>query len=160
MTTRAERGHRFAIPARQLWVPMAMVVATLSPAQAQTQPVRTVETTEKIGSIKVPDEIAPAVGPYITCRIMASGTPLIVEGKPVNYTLPGQTDCAKVRANAAREADKFLVRQGMNDKAKRHAFIDKALTDADSFTAKLSTPQSFAVAPDVPVATDTAKKEP
>jgi len=139
---------------------LPILFAFLSMGQGDPQPVRTVETTEKIGSIEVPDEIAPAVGPYITCRIMASGTPLIVEGKPVNYTLPGQTDCAKVRENAAREADKLLARHGMRDKAKRQAFIDKALADADSFTATLSAPQSFAVAPDAPLATDAAKKEP
>lgn len=139
---------------------LVLVLTLLSMAQADAQPVRTVETTEKIGSIKVPDEIAPAVGPYITCRIMVSGTPLIVEGKPVSYNLPGQTDCAKVRENAAREADKLLVGQGMRDKAKRQAFVDKVLADADSFTATLSTPQSFAVAPDAPMATDAAKKEP
>lgn len=138
---------------------MIALVLTLL-VQAAPQPVRTVETTEKIGSIDVPDEIAPAIGPYITCRIMASGTPLIVEGKPVSYTLSGQTDCAKVRENAAREADSLLVRQGMGDEAKRRAFVGKALADADSFTATLSTPQSFAVAPDVPLATDAAKKEP
>ncbi|WP_260580535.1 hypothetical protein [Sphingopyxis sp. PET50] len=111
----------------------------------------------------MPDEIAPAIGPYITCRIMASGTPLIVEGKPVNYNLPGQTDCAKVRENAAVEADKLLIGQGMSDKAKRKTFVDQALADADNFTATLSTPQSFAVAPDAPMATDAApaaKKEP
>ncbi|QNO28295.1 hypothetical protein EEB18_004900 [Sphingopyxis sp. OPL5] len=135
---------------------LAILFALLSTAQADAQPTRTVETTEKIGSIKVPDEIAPAVGPYITCRIMASGTPLIVEGKPVNYNLPGQTDCAKVRENAAREADKLLTQQGMSDKAKRQAFVDRVLADADSFAAALSTPQSVAVAPDSPLAPDAA----
>lgn len=135
---------------------LTIAIALASTAQADPQPSRTVETTEKVGSIKVPDEIAPAVGPYITCRIMASGTPLIVDGKPVNYNLPGQTDCAKVRENAAREADKLLARQGMGDRAQRQAFVDKALADADAFTATLATPNSFAVAPDVLLAPNDA----
>lgn len=142
---------------------LPILFALLSMGQGDPQPVRTAETAEKIGSIEVPDEIAPAIGPYITCRIMASGTPLIVEGKPVNYNLPGQTDCAKVRENAAVESDKLLTRRGMNDEAERQAFVDKVLADADSFTATLSTPQSFAVAPDAPLPPDAApaaKKEP
>ncbi len=134
---------------------LALVLSLLSTTQVYAQPVRTVETTEKIGSIKVPDEIAPAVGPYLTCRIMASGTPLVVEGKPVSYNLPGQTDCAKVRENAAREAEKLLIRKGMSDKTERQAFVDKALADVDAFTATLATPHSFAVTPEPAPSTET-----
>lgn len=142
---------------------LPILFALLSLGQGDPQPVRTVETMEKIGSMEIPDEIAPAIGPYITCRIMASGTPLIVDGKPVNYNLPSQTNCAKVRENAAREADKLLTQQGMSDKAKRQVFVDKVLADADNFTEALSTPQSLAIAPNAPLAPDAApatKREP
>jgi hypothetical protein len=76
------------------------------------RPVTVVETNVKLGSIEIPDEIGPAMAPYMTCRILASGTELRVEGKVVEATKPSAADCDKKKKDAVEYAHKLLKKEG------------------------------------------------
>lgn len=90
-------------------------------------------------SLEIPDEIAPAVMPYMLCQVASAGVPMYTEGKkaliPPPPGITKGSDCGAARAKAATDADRMLKRAGRKGKAERGAYVEKVLRDMDEFHA-------------------------
>jgi hypothetical protein len=100
------------------------------------------DTTLPVARIDIPDDIAPALVPYMTCLIASAGLPMFSEGKPVAPP-PGiikGSDCSAVRSKAFKDADTMLEQAGRKEPGERAAYIDKALAAMDRFQAATNLP--------------------
>ena len=91
----------------------------------------------QVGRLDIPDEIAPAVVPYLQCLIASAGVPLYTAGRekliaPPEGAAKG-SDCERFREKAARDADVLLRRHGGKDKQQREATIDRTLMNIEDF---------------------------
>ena len=106
--------------------------------QAADAPIRVPNMSDiGLGSIDIPDEIAPALLPYMNCRNVSAGIAVFSDGKRVAPP-PGivkGSDCSAHRAKAAKDANLMLKRAGRRGKKERAAFVEKALADFDRFQA-------------------------
>jgi hypothetical protein len=86
-------------------------------------------------SFDIPDEIAPALIPYLRCRLASAGQTEKSDGRVVAPPkgIAKGSNCSAFREQAARNADRMLRTQGGRSSAERKAFIDKALQDMDQF---------------------------
>jgi hypothetical protein len=94
-------------------------------------------------SLHTPDEIAPAVLPYLACLYEARGLPLLrgTDGQPITTSEPGPGgDCSSVRIHAQEEALKLLAGKRVPDKTSPEAFVEGALEEMDEYVATLRTP--------------------
>ena len=92
--------------------------------------------------LDIPDEIAPAIIPYLQCAMASRGVEQRVSenGPRVRPAAPMGADCASHRAEAARRAEEMLRSQGRGSPAERRAFVERALTDVDTFAAGAGRP--------------------
>ena len=90
------------------------------------------------GPLTIPDEIAPAVIPYMACLTAAKGSPLR-NGPGAPEALPGRykvgQDCSAVRAEASRNADRML--KGKRSRKERADLVNSTLTSIDTFVGSL-----------------------
>jgi hypothetical protein len=86
-------------------------------------------------SLDIPDEIAPAVIPYLRCSLASAGQTEKSNGRvvPPPQGISKGSNCAAAREQAARNADRMLRARGGRGKAERQAFVEKALQDMDEF---------------------------
>ena len=100
-----------------------------------------------IGSLDIPDEIAPAVIPYLRCQLASAGHPERSGNRvvPPPKGIARGSDCTAFRERARDHADRLLRAQGGQNKAARKAFIEKALQDVDDFHR--ASPRTPAAAP-------------
>ena len=95
------------------------------------------ESAASVRSFDIPDEIAPAVIPYLQCLIASAGTPLYAEGRNRPIAPPkgiGKgSDCAAFRLQAAKNADRLLRENGNKSKAERRALIEATLAGLEDF---------------------------
>jgi hypothetical protein len=88
--------------------------------------------------LTIPDEIAPAVIPYMACLTAAKGSPLR-NGLDGPEALRGQykvgQNCTEVRAEASRNADRML--KGKRSKRERADLINSTLVSIDTFVGSL-----------------------
>jgi hypothetical protein len=113
---------------------LAALVAAPEPVSAPGQPVVTREV--RMASLTIPDEIAPAVLPYLDCLQARIDMRVYSEGKLVPPP-PGVTegsDCRPTREHARQDADTMLKRLGGRGRGERAAFIERTLTSMDEFT--------------------------
>lgn len=101
------------------------------------QPIVT-ETHIERTSINIPDEIGPAIAPYLTCRILAAGSELRVDSKVVAANKPSLAECEAKKEQAVEYSHKLLKKQGMSDKGERVALIDKTMAEVEVFADKIS----------------------
>jgi hypothetical protein len=104
-------------------------------AQLQSAPPNTELHEEMVASVNIPDEIAPAIIPYVNCQIASAGVPVYADGRRVAPP-PGivkGSDCGAMRRKAARNADRMLREQGMASRKARRALIDRTLAAMDAF---------------------------
>lgn len=91
-------------------------------------------TTEPIARLTIPDEIAPAVVPYLECLIASKGSALHdSKGNVVTAAVPVGADCSSQRTSAVRNADLMLEQQGHTSGKERDVFIGKVLASIDAF---------------------------
>ncbi|HEX6377110.1 MAG TPA: hypothetical protein VFZ91_15470 [Allosphingosinicella sp.] len=114
--------------------------------QAPDAPIRlpTLETRVSNG-FDIPDEIAPAILPYLQCRIASAGVALYDDDRDTRIApVVGKgVDCAPWRKQAARDADRLLRERGGMSKARRAEYIERILAGADVFhRASALPPQS------------------
>ena len=108
-------------------------------AQATSAP-PVMERAVPMARLDIPDEIAPAVVPYMRCLMGSRGVP---EGRPGAARAPSVapgTDCAPVRATAARNAEAMLAAQHRGNPQERAAMIERALAGIDGFAAGFTPP--------------------
>lgn len=90
--------------------------------------------TDAMGSFKIPDEIAPAVLPYVSCLAARARLPVLAHGKQLAAPATGGNgDCDEARKKASREAHLLLQRQGRLSEEERRALIEGTLSGADAF---------------------------
>ena len=120
-------------------LPMFLFAMLTASTQAEDapKPVTIIESKVKLGSIDIPNEIGPAIAPYMTCRILASGTELRVEGKALNAEKPSAADCDTKKEKAVKYAHELLKKQGVSNKNERTSLIDKTMAEVDVFAAQL-----------------------
>ena len=103
------------------------------------QPITTFTVEVPLGRTDMMDAIAPAILPYLRCRLASGGVPVFDGRTNARIAAPqgvgGGSDCSAVRATAAREADRMLRTQGTKDAAARRALIEKTLADIDRAAA-------------------------
>lgn len=99
-----------------------------------------------LARLEIPDEISPAVTPYIVCLGARAGHSVYTgEGRqlaPTSPVAPGDT-CGAERTKAAADADRLLRRQGRRDAQARRSLIEKTLNDIDAFERDSSPPPSM-----------------
>jgi hypothetical protein len=98
-------------------------------------------TDRPLGRLNIPDEIAPAIGPYVNCVVASRGMQMRSSGNAVQTpAVPVGADCAPVRAEAARRAEAILVSQRRGSREQRQALIERTLASVDAFATTLATP--------------------
>ena len=131
-----------------MWWSSILVAASVA---AQTVPVETISMPVALGRLEIPDEIAPALMPYMACQMRAAGAPIIKPGQPVPQDQqPTGEDCTSVRQTAARNALVMLDRRSIEPIGGRQAFVAKALDNIDAFQAQMNWLSSHPSGPKVP----------
>ena len=101
-------------------------------------PASTGTVTVTSGPLNIPDEIAPAVMPYMACLTAAKGSPLR-NGPSGPEFMPGRfkvgQDCSLVRTEAAQNSDRLL--RGSTSKKGRAKLIETTLSSIDGFVGSL-----------------------
>jgi hypothetical protein len=93
-------------------------------------------------SLHTPDQIAPAVLPYLACLYAARGLPLLrgTDGRPISTGKPIDGDCSPVRRRAQEEALKLLEGKQLPNGTSPESFVVNALSEMDSYVASLPAP--------------------
>jgi hypothetical protein len=90
-----------------------------------------------LGGFQIPDEVAPALAPYMNCRLASLGVPVYTSGREKLIRPPrgiGKgSDCTAVRTKAAQDADGMLKRANRGSRAERAALIERVLVSIDEF---------------------------
>jgi hypothetical protein len=123
---------------------IASVVMSLAAALAQASPAappppdqpgqpQIVMRAEALAHLDVPDEIAPAVLPYMGCLMARDGAEVRgrLDPRPLG-TGPG-TDCGPHRETAQQRADTLLRRMGGRSADERSAYIERTLVSMEAF---------------------------
>ncbi len=95
-----------------------------------------------IGSHNVPDELVPALIPFMNCLAASSGIPVVSNGRPVPPP-PGITrgsDCRASRQQAQLRGDQILRRLGVENGEQRRIRVETALVSAENFAAMSRNP--------------------
>ena len=106
-----------------------------------------------VQTLHTPDEIAPAVLPYLACLYATRGLPLLrgTDGQPISGGTPGPgNDCSAVRGHARDDALKLLQGKPMPSAGSPETFVENTLLEMDSYVATLSPPRTRATG-DMPV---------
>jgi hypothetical protein len=113
---------------------------------AAAQSVDSSAVTRSQPQLHTPDEIAPAVLPYLACLYASRGLPLLrgSDGRQIGYD-KNDADCSAARKQAQADALKLLDHKSIPGGASAAAFIDDALSQMDSYVASL--PVRSAAAP-------------
>lgn len=113
---------------------LAILLLAQAPASA-SQPLNSITVPVMTGRLVIPDEIAPAVMPYMACKLRAAGVPVRKAGAPIPpQSKPSGENCAPVREKASRDALAMLERAKINPPQGRVAFVAKTLDQIDQFT--------------------------
>jgi hypothetical protein len=94
-------------------------------------------------SLHTPDEIAPAVLPYLACLYASRGLPLLrgTDGRPISTGEQGEgSDCSVVRSRAQEEALKLVKGKQLPDKTSPESFVEGTLEEMDNYVASLPPP--------------------
>lgn len=85
--------------------------------------------------LDIPDEIAPAIVPYMRCLAASRGVPIRAPGHGAVEppTAAVGADCTPVRAAAARNAETMLAAQHRGTREERAALIERTLAGVDGF---------------------------
>jgi len=84
-------------------------------------------------SLYVPDDIAPAMNPYVVCRLQSVGATMYdKDNKPTPALVEKGGDCSAIRTKAVADADAVLTQAGKKDGA-RAKLIAKTVKSIDAF---------------------------
>ena len=84
-------------------------------------------------SLDIPDEIAPAVIPYLECLMLVHHGPAVFADRPRTEPGPGG-DCSPHRREATARADELLIRIGGRSPEQHRLFIEDTLGSFEAFT--------------------------
>lgn len=83
--------------------------------------------------LEIPDEIAPAVVPYMLCKLSSAGVNIGPPERREAPTVAVGTDCAPARAKAVANADTLLKRSGSMTKDQRRDLVERTLQSIETF---------------------------
>ena len=88
-------------------------------------------------SLDIPDEIAPAILPYVSCRLASAGIPLRSsrDGPEETPTVAVGAGCTESRAEAARRAEAMLRAQRRGSRSERRVYVERVLSNVDDFVS-------------------------
>jgi hypothetical protein len=103
---------------------------------------RTIRREVPTARLVIPDEIAPAVVPYMRCLDGSLGLQVRSQGRvlPPPHGIALGSDCSGRRAIAARQADEMLRAQHRGGRSQRRAFIERTLASMDDFVGARAHP--------------------
>jgi hypothetical protein len=108
------------------------LVGLLALPVTQAAALKKVEKSET-HSLHIPDEVAPAVEPYLQCRLQSLGATVKgKDGKTAEPLVEKGGDCSALRVKAATDADAMLVKAGKGE-ADRTAMVQETLKSIDDF---------------------------
>jgi hypothetical protein len=125
-------------------VTVLVVISTwFALAASQAQRVEPTVVTGARPQLHTPDQIAPAVLPYLACLYAERGLPLLraTDGAQVAYD-KSTSDCSAARARAQADAAKLLLGEAVPDGLSAGEFIDRTLADMDAYVASLPVAQA------------------
>ena len=131
------------------------LAAALSVAQPPEPPAgekaapQTSVRVQRLGSLTIPDEVAPAVLPYLDCLYGSRGIEIrSPDGTPQPNAVPRGADCTAQRREAAERADRLLRNRSLGTTSRRAEYVERVLANIDRFAA------GPAAAPEAQAATD------
>ena len=108
------------------------LIGILAMPATQAAALKTAAKTES-HSLHIPDEVAPAVEPYLDCRLQSLGATIKhKDGEQATLLVEKGGDCAALRAEAAINADALLAKTG-KDESSRSAMVEDTLKSIDDF---------------------------
>lgn len=116
-----------------MWASL-LLIALAQPAPAPDAP-QTTTTSVMIGRLDIPDELAPAVIPYLRCLNASNGMEVRSNGGVVAPP-PGieeGSDCSAFRRRAAAQGDALLRRRGISSASERQRRVEATLVSIDGF---------------------------
>ena len=133
----------------QLLFPM-LLAATAGAAAAQTGGSDTLSGTTN--SLHTPDEIAPAVLPYLGCLYATRGLPLLrgSDGQQIGGGVRGG-DCGAARRKAEADALQLMDGKPVPNGGTAKSYIEAALAAMDNYVASVPTANSKGRAGDLPL---------
>jgi hypothetical protein len=122
---------------------LVLISTWLALAAAQAQRVEATVVTRARPQLHTPDQIAPAVLPYLACLYAERGLPLLraTDGTEVAYDRSA-SDCSAARARAQADAAKLLQGKAAPDGSSAGEFIDRTLAEMDAYVASLPLSQA------------------
>lgn len=113
---------------------LAFLFAVTLQVDSITVPVDSTEPAFRApaNALIIPNDIAPAVQPYLACLYGARGIQVRgMDGSAQPATIPVGTDCAPHRARASAHADRLLRNRGRGTTGERRAYIESVLAALD-----------------------------
>jgi hypothetical protein len=98
----------------------------------------------RLVSLDIPDEIAPAIVPYLRCVMASNGVQMrSAASEPQPPAAAVGADCSATRAQSARRGEEMLGAQHRGSLKQRRAFVERALVGVDAFAARSAGPPSL-----------------
>jgi hypothetical protein len=120
----------------------AIFIMSVDPTAASpaAQPA-TVARAAPLGRLTIPDQIAPAVVPYLQCLYASHGVEIrSSDGRPQRPAVARGADCSAQRLEASQRAEQMLRNQHRGSREERDRFVERVLASIDSFAAQPATP--------------------
>jgi hypothetical protein len=115
---------------------LAQIASVASPTQVAAGDGERREVTE---TMSIPDEIAPAIVPYLRCLYASHGVPMgSRDGQLVVPPVAKGASCLVQRRAASDLADQLLIKAGGRTAEERAAFVEAHLKQADAFATRYS----------------------
>jgi hypothetical protein len=86
--------------------------------------------------LALPDEIAPAIVPYLQCLLDSRGVRSTRDGHDVPPVVARGADCSAQRKLGAQRADEMLLQSGGKSADQRRALIESTLRSLEDFVAQ------------------------
>ncbi|MBX3593451.1 MAG: hypothetical protein KF783_03145 [Sphingomonas sp.] len=112
---------------------MIALAVQSTPVADETVTVETPVTVTTATKLDIPDEIAPALFPYVSCRIASRGEELRQNGVVVKPVVAKGADCSAARKRAAKDANGVLKQNSGQSASARGKIIADALAAIDAF---------------------------
>jgi hypothetical protein len=103
-----------------------------------------VERDVPTGRFEIPDELVPAIVPYMQCLNASAGIPMYRGNRealiPPPPGITKGSDCSAMRKQAAERGDALLKAYGHRDAAERRTLVERTLSQADAFVPRAHVP--------------------